>query len=369
MTPDTLPADAHLYLRPFGSVASPQAYPEPSPRLAGGLVFHSQYEVIARVAGQRVGRAVMTPDELEAWIDGPQGERLATLRQRLAAPRAAWTIGERVVRFDQPQVVGILNVTPDSFSDGGAHGDGDGAVTAGMAMLEAGAALVDVGGESTRPGAAPVFEGDEIARIVPVVERLARAGAPLSVDTRKAGVMRAALAAGAGVVNDVSALRHEPDALGLVAAAGCPVVLMHAASGGADPHADGELTDPALDVFDWLEARVEVVVAAGVARTRIAVDPGMGFGKSLVENLAILNALDLYQGLGVPVMLGVSRKRLIGALAGEVEADRRLGGSVALATLALEKGVQMLRVHDVAETVQAVRVWRGLRDAALVERG
>ena len=369
MTPGDLPTDARLYLRPHGLVASPQAYPNPSPRLAGGLLFHSHYELIARAGARRIGRAILSPEELDRWSDGPHGERLATLRQRMAAPRAAWTVGERVVRFDQPQVVGILNVTPDSFSDGGAHDDPDTAVAAGMAMLEAGAALVDVGGESTRPGATPVFEGDELARVLPVVERLARTGAPLSIDTRKAAVMRAAVEAGAGVVNDVSALRHAPDSMPTVAAAGCPVVLMHAPSGGADPHAGEPLRNPAPDVFDWLEERVEAVVAAGVARDRIAVDPGIGFGKSLAENLAILNALDLYQGLGVPVMLGVSRKRLIGALAGEAAADRRLGGSLALATLALDRGVQLLRVHDVAETVQAARVWRGLRDAALTERG
>ena len=370
MTPADLPADARLYLRPFGPVASPQAYGEPSLRLAGGLLFHSHYEVIARQGAARIGRAVLSSEALDGWIagGGVVAERLAGLRAALSAPRPAWAVGERVLRFDQPQVVGILNVTPDSFSDGGRHTDVEGAVAAGMAMLEAGAALIDVGGESTRPGAAPVFEGDEIGRVVPVVERLARAGAPVSVDTRKAGVMTAALAAGAVVVNDVSALRYEPDSLGLVAAAGCPVVLMHAPSAGPDPHAGADHADAVLDVFDWLEAHIEEVVAAGVKRERIAVDPGLGFGKTLAQNLAILNALDLYQGLGVPVMLGVSRKRMIGALAGEVPADRRLGGSLALATLALEKGVQLLRVHDVPETVQAVRVWRGLRDAALTER-
>ena len=363
-----LPADATLYLRPFGAVASPQAYPDPSPRLAGGLVFHSHYEVIARADGRRIGRVLLRPDELDRWMDGPHGARLATLRQRLAAPRAPWTLGGRVLRFDQPQVVGILNATPDSFSDGGRHADPAAAVEAGMAMVEAGAALVDVGGESTRPGATVVFEGDERERVVPVVERLAGAGAAVSVDTRKAAVIRAALAAGASAVNDISALRHEPDALATVARAGCPVVLMHAPSAGPDPHAGaGSGGDAALDVFDWLEARLDEVVAGGVARDRIAVDPGLGFGKTLAQNLAILNALDLYQGLGVPVLLGASRKRMIGALAGEAAADRRLGGSLALATLALEKGVQLLRVHDVAETVQAVRVWRGLRDAALTE--
>ncbi|RZM05166.1 MAG: dihydropteroate synthase, partial [Sphingomonas sp.] len=294
-------------------------------------------------------------------------ERAALLHRRMTAPRPALTLGARTLRFDQPQVAGILNVTPDSFSDGGAHADDPaGAAAAGVDMLAAGAALVDLGAESTRPGAAAVWEGDEIARAIPVVERLAGSGAMVSIDTRKGAVMEAALAAGAAIVNDVSALLWDDRAVGIVARAGCPVVLMHSPDPEAGGHGRVAYRDVVAEVFAWLEARIEAVVAAGIDRARIIVDPGIGFGKSLADNLALLNGLAALHGLGCPIMLGASRKRLIGALSNEAPATERLGGSVALAVRAAEQGVQLLRVHDVAETVQALRVWRGLRDRALV---
>ena len=287
----------------------------------------------------------------------------------ITAPRAPLVLGERTLRFDQPMVAGILNVTPDSFSDGGAvHDDPAAAASAGVAMAEAGAALIDVGGESTRPGAATVWEGDEIARVVPVIERLARSGTLVSIDTRKAGVMEAALGAGAAIVNDVAALLWDDRALEVVAKAGCPVVLMHSPDPAKGGHGSVGYRDVLLEVFDWLEARIAAVVAGGVDRSRILVDPGIGFGKSLSDNLALINGLALLHGLGCPILLGASRKRLIGALSNEAPARERLGGSIALAMAGVAAGAQLLRVHDVAETAQAVRVWRGLRDRALVGR-
>ncbi len=295
------------------------------------------------------------------------GPRAAALHARFTAPRAAWVMGARTLRFDQPQVAGILNLTPDSFSDGGKHEDDPaGAAAAGIGMATAGAALVDVGGESTRPGAAAVWEQDELARVVPVIERLAAAGTLVSVDTRKAAVMEAALGAGAGLVNDVSALLWDSEALDTMARAGCPVILMHSPDPKTGGHGKVRYDDVLVDVFEWLEARVEAVAAAGVPRTSIAVDPGIGFGKSLADNLQLINGLASFHGLGCPVMLGASRKRMIGALSNEAPVAERLGGSLALAMKGFEAGVQLLRVHDVAETVQAMRVWRGLRDQALV---
>jgi dihydropteroate synthase len=276
--------------------------------------------------------------------------------------------GARVIRLDQPQVMGILNVTPDSFSDGGKFlDDPDVANAHAAAMLEAGAAIIDVGGESTRPGAAAVWEGDELKRTIPAIERLAASGAAISTDTRRAAVMEAALAAGAQVINDVSALRHDPRSLELAARAGVPVVLMHAPGEADDLHADGTYQDVVLDVFDWLLARRDAALAAGIARDRIVLDPGIGFGKTVAENLSLINALPLFHALGQPLLVGASRKRMIGALSNEAPAHQRLGGSLALAFKALEGGVQLLRVHDVPETIQAVRVWRGLRDSALTD--
>jgi dihydropteroate synthase len=200
---------------------------------------------------------------------------------------------------------------------------------------------------------------------MPVIERLARSGAAVSIDTRKAAVMEAALAAGAGIVNDVSALLWDDRALEVVARTAAPVVLMHSPDPRDGGHGRVAYRDVVGEVFAWLEARIDAAVAAGIDRGRILVDPGIGFGKSLSDNLALINGLAAFHGLGCAVMLGVSRKRMIGALSGEAPATERLPGSLALALRGADLGVQLLRVHDVAETVQAIRVWRGLRDRAL----
>lgn len=358
-----LPTNARLYLRPVQFADSPVERDGEVARLAGGLLWFSAYELIAVANGKRVLQRTIPVADL------PADERLQPLAARIIAPRPPLQLSERVLRFDQPQVMGILNMTPDSFSDGGKHtGNPEAAASAGVGMAAEGAAIIDVGGESTRPGAQEVWEGDEIARVVPVIERLASSGTLVSADTRKAGVMEAALAAGTHIINDVSALLWDDRALDVVVRAGCPVVLMHA--GDPKQGADGGrgYGDPLVEVYDWLEARIDTVAAAGVDRSRIIADPGIGFGKSLADNLALLNGLALFHGLGVPLLLGASRKRIIGALSNEAPAGERLGGSLALALKGAELGVQLLRVHDVPETVQALRVWRGMRDAALVGR-
>lgn len=357
-----------LYLRPTSFVDAPFGLDGQVARLAGGLTWFSAVEIIVQEGVRRVRQELVPIERIgdaRGGLDGPLRDRFDTLWSALTAPRAPWTLGARTLRFDQPAVMAILNVTPDSFSDGGRFADPAPAIAAAADMAAAGVAIIDVGGESTRPGAETVWEGDEIARVAPVLDGLRGAGLLASIDTRKAGVMRAALDRGAAIVNDVSALTWDDRALATVAAAGCPVVLMHHQGDPQTMQRDPRYDDVLLDVFDWLEARVAAAVAAGVARERIAVDPGIGFGKTLAHNLALLNGLSLFHGLGCPVLLGASRKRFIGALSGEAPAEARLGGSVAVATAALAQGVQLLRVHDVAETVQAMRVWRGLRDAAL----
>ncbi len=345
------------YLRPVQFVDTPIGLPDGSvARLAGGMQWFAAYELVDGADRRIVPVAAI----------GQEGKRVATLHARITALRPPLTLGERTLRLDQPLVAGILNVTPDSFSDGGAHvGDPAGAAAAGIDMAAAGAALIDVGGESTRPGAAAVWEGDEIARVVPVIERLARSGAAVSIDTRKAAVMEAALAAGAGIVNDVSALLWDDRATEVVARSSAPIVLMHSPDPREGGHGRVAYRDVVGEVFAWLETRIDAAVAAGIDRRRILVDPGIGFGKSLSDNLALINGLAAFHGLGCAIMLGVSRKRMIGALSGEAPAAERLPGSLALALRGADLGVQVLRVHDVAETVQALRVWRGLRDRAL----
>lgn len=356
-----IPAGARAYLRPIQFVDTPIGRDGEVARLAGGMNWFAAYELIAVRDGKRVLQTSVPVAELP--------EELRVLADRISAPRAALALGERVLRMDQPQVMGILNVTPDSFSDGEKfYGDPEGAAGAGVAMCSDGAALIDVGGESTRPGADPLWEGDEIGRVVPAVERLARSGAAVSIDTRKAPVMEAALKAGAHLVNDVAALLWDPRALEVVGKADCPVVLMHSPEPARGPHGGSGYGDVLIEAYDWLEARVDAVAAAGVDRSKILIDPGIGFGKSLADNLALLNGLALFHGIGCGIVLGASRKRMIGALSNEAPVEARLGGSVALALKGAELGAQIVRVHDVQESVQALRVWRGLRDQALVGR-
>lgn len=362
------PASARLYCRPTCFVDRPHELDEACLRLADSMLWFAAWQV-SLVDGASVQAAIVPVPELTQWIAAmPSALGDAAQRQVAAVqrPRGALQLGARTIRLNEPQIMGILNVTPDSFSDGGKHVDAQAAIDAGFAMAAAGAALIDVGGESTRPGAPLVWEGDEIKRIEGVVAALAKGGVAVSIDTRKAAVMEAALAAGAGLVNDISALRYDERALEVVAKAGCPVVLMHAPSAKSDPHEGGDYAHTLFDVYDLLAARIAACTAAGIDAARIIVDPGLGFGKGVADNLALINGLALFHTLGCPVLFGASRKRMIGALDGEAAADARLGGSIALHYQAASHGAQLLRVHDIPETRQALRMWRGLRDAALV---
>lgn len=360
-----------LYLQPLTTVSGPQAVGGDAIRLGGGMAYAHLLAVTVTRDGAVVQREVVTPKGIDNALGrlpdelGPEAEAQWASLNTAHPPLQ---LGERTIRLDQPQVMGILNVTPDSFSDGGRFlDDPEVAREHAAEMLEAGAAIVDIGGESTRPGAAAVWEGDEIKRVIPAVEHCVAMGAAVSIDTRRPAVMEAALAAGAHVINDVSALRLDPRSLGLAAASGVPVILMHAPGEGEDLHAGGNYRNVVFEVFDWLRVARDRAVAGGIARERIVLDPGIGFGKTMAENLALLNALPLFHALGQPLLLGASRKRLIGALSNEAPAHRRLGGSLALAIAGMQAGFQLLRVHDVYDTVQARNVWRGQRDAALTD--
>ncbi len=259
-----------------------------------------------------------------------------------------------------PIVMGILNVTPDSFSDGGDAADAAQAVEAGQRMIAEGAGILDIGGESVRPGAALVPPGEEQRRVLPVIAALAGRGVPLSVDTRNAGTMATALDAGATIINDVSALSHDSAAVALVARRGCPVILMHMRGTPATMMAHATYGDVAAEVLAELTARIGAAEAAGVARSRIAIDPGIGFAKTDEQNIMLLQRLSILVGLECRMVVGVSRKRLIGWLGGEEDPKQRMAGSIAAGLYALSQGATILRVHDVAATVQAVRTWRRL---------
>jgi dihydropteroate synthase len=275
----------------------------------------------------------------------------------LGTPRPAWA----GLPGDRPLVMGVLNVTPDSFSDGGVHRDPAVAIASGRKMFEDGADIVDVGAESTRPGAPPLDPAEEQARLLPVVRALAAHG-PVSADTRNAATMQAALAAGARIINDVSALGHDPSAAGVVARAGCPVVLMHMRGTPQTMQARTDYADVAAEVFNELAARIAAAEAAGIARGNIVADPGIGFAKTAAQNLVLLDRLAGFHGLGVRLLVGASRKSFIGRFGGAATTAERLPGSLAAALFALARGVQLLRVHDVAATVQAVRLWRASAD-------
>ena len=284
--------------------------------------------------------------------EGSWGQRPLTLARK-GAP-VPLPQGER----EAPHVLGILNLTPDSFSDGGRFASLDYAVAAAHAMIAAGAAMVDIGGESTRPGATFVSEAEELARVGPVLDALGGA-VPFSIDTRRAVVMRRALDAGAAMVNDVSALTHDPAALALIAERRCTVVLMHMQGAPQSMQAAPAYVDVVAEVHDWLARRIDVCVAGGIDPGKIVIDPGIGFGKTLDHNLALLRGLSRFATLA-PVMLGASRKALIGKLSGAEVADR-LPGSLALALHGAAGGCAWVRVHDVPETVQALRVWQAVR--------
>ncbi|PWC32824.1 dihydropteroate synthase [Azospirillum sp. TSO35-2] len=347
-----------VYLRPVGLMPVAAWAKGAAVPLAGGRFAFSTAELIVRDGGARLDRAFAPLSEIMAWgweRSRPVAEALD--RQLGALTRARAPFGG--LAFDRPRIMGIVNVTPDSFSDGGDFFDPAAAIAHGEAMLAAGADLLDIGGESTRPGAAPVPPEEEEARVLPVIRHFAAKGAVVSVDTRHARVMDSAAAAGARIVNDIAGL-GDPDALPVVARTAMPVVLMHMQGEPGTMQKDPTYRDAALDVFDWLEARVARCTAAGVPAERIAVDPGIGFGKTVEHNLEILRHTALYHALGCAVLIGLSRKAFIGRLSrGEAPKDR-VAGSLAAGLETLNQGAQILRVHDVAETAQARALWEGL---------
>lgn len=261
----------------------------------------------------------------------------------------------------RPLVMGILNVTPDSFSDGGAHATPEAAIAAGIKMRTEGADIIDIGGESTRPGAVTVTPGEEQARILPVIRALAACGAVVSADTRHAATMAAALDAGATIINDVSALTHDPAALPLVAARGCPVVLMHMRGTPETMNDHAQYADVPAEVLAELAAARDRAVAAGVKPQNIALDPGFGFAKRGQQNILLLRVLGRFAALGHPLLIGLSRKRFLGEVSGEADPARRDPESLAAGLFAVGQGGHILRVHDVAGTARALRVWQILR--------
>ena len=346
-----------IYVRPLGIYPSqigddPQEVWGGLP-LAGGPLAFSALEVLERSPRGTQRRTIGLGELFERdW--GRSTLDAADLVEAIRSPRA------RIagLSLDRPRLMGIVNVTPDSFSDGGRHNSVEAAIAHALALAEEGADILDVGGESTRPGSDLVAVEDELRRVIPVIEGLrAKTDKLISIDTRKAEVMRRAAQAGADILNDVSALTYDPDALEVAAESGLPVMLMHAQGDPKTMNDNPQYSDVVLDVFDFLEQRIRACVNAGIPKSRLIADPGIGFGKHLHHNVAVLGAMSLYHGLGVPVLLGASRKKLIGQICNVEDPARRVPGSIAAALHGLSQGVQIVRVHDVADTRQAVAVW------------
>jgi dihydropteroate synthase len=319
--------------------------------LAGGPIAFAAGEVLVSTA---VGLDIHSADlrTLRAWAERGDAPGAAQALARLSAPRPPFA----GVALDRPRLMGVVNVTPDSFSDGGRFIDPQAAIAHGEALMVAGCDIVDVGGESTRPGAQPTPEEEELRRVLPVIRALAKQGAPVSIDTRRARVMRAAVEAGARIINDVTALSDSPESLGAAAATGAPVVLMHMQGEPATMQRKPVYRLPAADILAYLRIRVAACVAAGIPRARIAVDPGIGFGKTASGNAQLIAESGLFHEIGCAVAIGLSRKSFIARLAhGEPAADR-LPGTLAGVAAAVGQGVQFHRVHDVAEARQALAI-------------
>jgi dihydropteroate synthase len=342
-----------IYLRPIGMIWGAAAKQAVSDGLAlplcGGPGAFLAAELIEGEPGN-TKRAIARASTLAA-LDEPE---IRVLLDRICAPRPPIAGLSLYV----PRTMGILNVTPDSFSDGGAHNRVEAAVAHARRLVAEGASIIDIGGESTRPGADAVVIEDERARVLPVLERLRGIGVPLSIDTRKAAVMRDAAAAGATIINDVSALEYDPASLVTAGRLGLPVVLMHSQGDPKTMQNNPAYRDVLLEVYDYLEARVEAAIAAGVPRERLVIDPGIGFGKSFEHNLALIEGVSLFHGLGCPVLAGISRKGVTGKLANEADPKKRDYGSAAAAVAAVAQGVAIVRVHNVAATEQSLRVWQ-----------
>jgi dihydropteroate synthase len=324
--------------------------------LGGGWTSAKQFDVVTHAADGQQLITRMSEDAIIEQADN-RNEAVAVF-DNIYKPRVDFA----GLDMSKPHVMGVINTTPDSFSDGGVHLAPATAISSGVAMSRAGASIIDIGGESMRPGAEAITRNQELARVLPTISGLSRRNIRLSIDTRHAEVMTRACAAGAAIINDVEALRRD-GAVDAAAACGAPVIIMHM-QGQPETMQDEPYYDFApVDIYQFFQERIEAAVAAGIAKSHIAVDPGFGFGKTVAHNLQILNWLSLFHGLGVPIMFGASRKSTIAKLSKGESADQRLAGSLVLAMAAYRQGAQILRVHDVAETVQALAVEQALLQA------
>lgn len=364
-----IPDGSSLYVRPVGFISGPIAEGSGALPFRGSGRCFTGFVLYVRTPAGAIQHCYVGFAEFEKLPTGQHKDAIVDLLDGLATAHAPVAIGNGTsLPFTRPLVMGVLNVTPDSFSDGGKFVDVHTAVRHARAMAAAGADIIDIGGESTRPGAAPVWEGEEAERVVPVIEALADEGIALSIDSRNALVMEKAIEAGAHIINDVSAFTHDPDSLALASRLNVPVVLMHAQGDPRTMQDDPHYEHVVLDIYDYLAERIAACEAAGIQKANIIIDPGIGFGKRVVrDNMDLINGLMVFQALGCPVLLGASRKRFIGAITGVESAEERVAGSVAAAIMGAEQGANIIRVHDIRETAEAIKMVQASFDASAMD--
>lgn len=349
-----------IYVQPLGLVRGSTYCDRVFKNLASGDIYFAAVRIISRTK-RGVAEEIVSIVELDNFLKKKSktvAKKIKTLLNNIESPRVALILNNgSVIRWQKPVIQGVLNVTPDSFSDGGQYSDIELALSHVHEMISAGADIIDIGGETTKPGAQSVSIKSEQSRVLPVIKSLATLGFPLSIDSRNAEVMNDAILNGAHIINDVSALGHDLKSIEVVKKKDVPIVLMHA-QGTPEIMQNNPLYDHILlDIYDYLEGRIKMCLDAGIDKNKIIVDPGIGFGKTVEHNLEILKGVAIFHGLGVPLLVGTSRKSFIGKITGEKVAKNRIFGSIAAMLLCLDQGVQIVRVHDVEEAMQAISVW------------
>lgn len=350
-----------IYVQPLGLLRGFTHCEQVFKKLVGGDIYFSAVKIITRTA-QGINEEIVSVSDLENFLERKSSSVRAEIKRLLSkieSLRPPLELnGGLVINWQEPVIQGVLNVTPDSFSDGGEHAELAKALSHARQMVGAGADIIDIGGETTKPGAKAVSIEGEKSRVLPAIKDLAALNVPLSIDSRNAEVMKDAILSGAHIINDVSALSHDPMSSSVVKDVDVPIILMHAQGSPETMQDDPQYDHVLLDIYDYLESKIRMCIDAGIANDKIIVDPGIGFGKTVEYNLEIINGLAIFHGLGVPLLLGTSRKSFIGKISGEDVAAKRIPGSIASMLLCLEQGAQIVRVHDVEQTRQAISVWR-----------
>ncbi|MBL4601797.1 MAG: dihydropteroate synthase [Emcibacteraceae bacterium] len=349
-----------IYVQPLGLLKGLTVSCENFKKIASGSIYFSTLKVIIRSVDD-IKEEIISVADLPSYLEASSYDvrnDIIRLLHNIESKRPVLKLANGLeLNWNKPIIQGVLNVTPDSFSDGGQYHDIEKSISHAREMVLAGAEIIDIGGESTKPGAKPVSIDEEKHRVIPVIKELNDLKIPLSIDSRNSEVMEKAISDGVHIINDVSALSHDPESIKIVKKCGVPVILMHA-QGTPDIMQDSpKYNDVLLDIYDYLEAQINFCLEAGIAKNKIIIDPGIGFGKTLSHNLNILANLAIFHGLGVPLLIGVSRKSFIGEITGEGAAENRFPGSIAAALTCLDQGAQIIRVHDVAQTKQALSVW------------